>query len=753
MSKYIEMTHEQVMAACKKYMTADQLAFVESAYQFAARAHEGQTRASGQPYIVHPTQVAGTLANLGLDPDTVAAGFLHDTVEDTSVTNDDIKEKFGADVAFIVDGVTKLNKYEYKSHKEFLAENHRKMLIAMAKDLRVILVKLADRLHNMHTLEHLRPDKQRRIAAETLDIYAPLADRLGIGTIKWELEDMSFHYMNPEEYYKIVSMMDAKRSEREGYIKDAIDYLRGTLDSLGIKYDISGRPKHIYSIYKKMVNKHKDFNEIYDLLAVRVIVPTVKDCYAVLGAVHTKWKPMPGRFKDYIAMPKANGYQSLHTTIIGPGGKPLEIQIRTEEMHEVAEYGVAAHWAYKRGNFKGVDEKDGGALDIGREILELQKDSSDADEFMEAVHSDIFADKVYVFTPKGEVYELPKGSVTLDFAYAIHTQVGDHAIGAKVNDKLVPLDYKLKNGDVVDILTQSNARPSRDWAEMVKTSRAKNKIRRYFRDVDREESVARGKSELVDLLKENDLSAKDFLDKRHIDEVLDHFSFKTDEDMYSAIGFGNMSALSIYNRLTADLRRQQEEEKQKQFEAQIMSAGQQATASSVVKKTAPQKDDAKSRAKGKKPDSLVRVQGLEDLDLHFAKCCNPVPGDPIVGYVTKGRGVTVHRADCRNVVSADPAAQGRMIDVEWNKIDEGKQASFNANFELFGYNRQKLLGDVINRLNALTNNITNVSASVNEENIAHFYITVEVKNAAQLNDIMAKLRDIPDVYDTKRTDN
>lgn len=753
MSKYIETTHEQVMAACKKYMTADQLAFVESAYQFAARAHEGQTRASGQPYIVHPTQVAGTLANLGLDPDTVAAGFLHDTVEDTSVTNDDIKEEFGADVAFIVDGVTKLNKYEYKSHKEFLAENHRKMLIAMAKDLRVILVKLADRLHNMHTLEHLRPDKQRRIAAETLDIYAPLADRLGIGTIKWELEDMSFHYMNPEAYYKIVSMMDAKRSEREDYIKDAIDYLRGTLDSLGIKYDISGRPKHIYSIYKKMVNKHKDFNEIYDLLAVRVIVPTVKDCYAVLGAVHTKWKPMPGRFKDYIAMPKANGYQSLHTTIIGPGGKPLEIQIRTEEMHKVAEYGVAAHWAYKRGNFQGVDEKDGGALDIGREILELQKDSNNADEFMEAVHSDIFADKVYVFTPKGEVYELPKGSVTLDFAYAIHTQVGDHCIGAKVNDKLVPLDYKLKNGDVVDILTQSNARPSRDWAEMVKTSRAKNKIRRYFRDVDREESLARGKSELVDLLKENGLSAKDFLDKSHIDEVLDHFSFKTDEDMYAAIGFGNMSAVSIYNRLTADLRRQQEEEKQKQFEAQIMSAGQQAAASSVVKKPASQKGDAKSKTKGKKPDSLVRVQGLEDLDMHFAKCCNPVPGDPIVGYVTKGRGVTVHRADCRNVVSADPAAQGRMIDVEWNNIDEGKQASFNANFELFGYNRQKLLGDVINRLNALTKNITNVSASVNEENIAHFYITVEVRNAAQLNDIMAKLRDIPDVYDTKRTDN
>lgn len=753
MSKYVEMSHEEVMAACKKYMMPDQLAFVESAYQFAARAHEGQTRASGQPYIVHPTQVAGTLANLGLDPDTVAAGFLHDTVEDTSVTNDDIKEKFGADVAFIVDGVTKLNKYEYKSHKEFLAENHRKMLIAMAKDLRVILVKLADRLHNMHTLEHLRPDKQRRIAAETLDIYAPLADRLGIGTIKWELEDMSFHYMNPDEYYKIVSMMNAKRSEREGYIKDAIDYLKGTLDSLGIDYDISGRPKHIYSIYKKMVNKHKDFNEIYDLLAVRVIVPTVKDCYAVLGAVHTKWKPMPGRFKDYIAMPKANGYQSLHTTIIGPGGKPLEIQIRTKEMHEVAEYGVAAHWAYKRGNFDGVEAKEGGALDIGREILELQKESSNADEFMQAVHSDIFSDKVYVFTPKGEVYELPKGSFTLDFAYAIHTQVGDHAIGAKVNDKLVPLDYKLKNGDVVDILTQSNARPSRDWAEMVQTSRAKNKIRRYFRDVDREESVARGREELVDLLKANGLNAKDYLDKGRIDEVLEHFSFKTDEDMYAAIGFGNMSALSIYNRLTADLRRQQEEEKQREFEERIMNAGQQAAAASVISKPAPSQNDQKAKNKGKKPDSLVRVQGLEDLDLHFAKCCNPVPGDPIVGYVTKGRGVTVHRADCRNVLSADPISKSRMIDVEWNNIDESKQTAFNANFELFGYNRPKLLADVINRLNALTQNITNVSASINDDNIAHFYITVEVKNAAQLNDIMAKLRDIPDVYDTKRTDN
>lgn len=445
MSKYVEMTHDQVIDACKSYMNDEQVAFVEKAYEYAENAHSGQKRASGQPYIIHPTQVAGTLATLGLDPDTVAAGFLHDTVEDTPTTNDDIKNEFGEDVAFIVDGVTKLNKYQYKSHQEFLAENHRKMLIAMAKDLRVIMVKLADRLHNMHTLQHLRPDKHRRISSETMDIYAPLADRLGIGTIKWELEDMSFHYLNPEAYYRIVSLMDVKRSEREKYISDAISVMKSTLDGLGIKYEIYGRPKHIYSIYKKMVDKHKDFEEIYDLLAVRVIVKTVRDCYAVLGAVHTEWKPMPGRFKDYIAVPKVHGYQSLHTTIIGPGGKPLEIQIRTEQMHEVAEYGVAAHWAYKRGNFDGVEESTSGEkLNMVREILELKDETKDAGEFMKSVKSDIFSDRVYVFTPRGEVYELPKGSVTLDFAYAIHTQVGSHAVGAKVNNKLVPLDINLK---------------------------------------------------------------------------------------------------------------------------------------------------------------------------------------------------------------------------------------------------------------------------------------------------------------------
>lgn len=745
MSKYVEMTHEQVIDACKKYLDDEQIAFIEEAYQFAKKAHANQKRASGQPYIVHPTQVAGTLANLGLDPDTIAAGFLHDTVEDTDVTNDELKEKFGKDVAFIVDGVTKLNKYEYKSHQEFLAENHRKMLIAMAKDIRVIMVKLADRLHNMHTLEHLRPDKQRRIASETMDIYAPLADRLGIGTIKWELEDLSFHYLNPKEYYRIVNLMSLKRSERENYINDTINTLKSSLDSLGIKYDIQGRPKHIYSIYKKMVNKHKDFNEIYDLLAVRVIVDTVKDCYAVLGAVHTKWKPMPGRFKDYIAVPKVNGYQSLHTTIIGPGGRPLEIQIRTEQMHEVAEYGVAAHWAYKRGNFNGVEQTDSNEkLDMVREILELKDETQDASEFMKSVKSEIFSDRVYVFTPKGEVYELPKGSVTLDFAYEIHTQVGSHAVGAKVNGKLVPLDYKLKNGDVIDIMTQSNASPSRDWIDLVKTSRARNKIRRYFRNLDREKSIEQGEQMVADNLREQGFAPKEFMDKEHIDKLLEDMNYHTADEMYASIGFGDLSAISVVNRLTADIRHENERKRQKELEEEILNSGQKAVSESNAKNSS-----ATMKIKHK---NGVMIQGISDLMLHLAKCCNPVPGDDIVGYVTKGRGVTIHRSDCRNIAN-NKDSQGRLIEVEWENVEESSAQSFNANIEVFGYNRSKLLSDVITMLNSLTPNINNLSGKVNEDNIAHIYATVAVNNSAKLDRILAKLRDIPDVYETRRADN
>lgn len=749
MSKYQEMTHDEVLAACKEYMSKDDIAFVESAYEFANKAHEGQFRASGQPYIIHPTQVAGTLATLKLDPDTVAAGYLHDTVEDTPVTNDDIKEKFGKDVAFIVDGVTKLSKIQYKSktHEEYLADNHRKMLIAMARDLRVIMVKLADRLHNMHTLDHLRPDKQRRIADETLDIYAPLADRLGIGTIKWELEDMSLHYLNPQQYYRIVNLMQSKRSEREGYIADAITTLKKTLDSLNIKYEIYGRPKHIYSIYKKMVNKHKDFSEIYDLLAVRVIVDSVKDCYAVLGAVHTKWKPMPGRFKDYIAVPKSNGYQSLHTTIIGPGGKPLEIQIRTEQMHQVAEFGVAAHWAYKEGVQGEVEQTDANKkLNMFQEILELQDENMDSHEFMKSVKTDIFSDRVYVFTPKGDVYELPKGSSPLDFAYMVHSEVGAHSVGARINGKIVPLDYQLKNGDVVEMLTQASATPSRDWVNLVKTSRARNKIKRFFKAQDREENIEKGRALVERELTNRGFSPKEYLDKEHIQKVLNHFSAHNEEELFALVGFGESSPANIANRLTEDIRKQQEEEKQRQREEDIMNAGQQQTSNEE------NNTNVQSNVMRIQHNNGVMVQGVSDLMLHLAKCCNPVPGDPIIGYVTKGRGVTIHRADCRNI-SEEAKRQGRLIDVAWENIADNKNESYNADIELYGFNRSRLLSDVINALNSKTKNIVNISGKVDNNNMGHIYATVSVRDAAHLEEIIARLRDIPNVYEVKRSVN
>lgn len=750
MSKYVEMTHDEVLAVCKKYMNEEHVAFVEKAYAFAKDAHEGQFRESGQPYIIHPTQVAGTLASLGLDPDTVAAGYLHDTVEDTPVNNEDIKKEFGKDVAFIVEGVTKLKKIKYKSktHEEYLADNHRKMLIAMAKDLRVIMVKLADRLHNMHTLDHLRPDKQRRIADETLDIYAPLADRLGIGTIKWELEDMSLHYLNPQQYYRIVNLMQSKRSERERYISSAISTLKANLDDLGIKYEIFGRPKHIYSIYKKMVNKHKEFSEIYDLLAVRVIVKTVRDCYAVLGAVHTKWTPMPGRFKDYIAVPKANGYQSLHTTIIGPGGKPLEIQIRTEKMHQIAEYGVAAHWAYKEGVQTAVAETPSSKkIDMFREILELQDETKDSHEFMNSVKTDIFSDRVYVFTPKGDVYELPKGSVPLDFGYMIHSEVGAHSVGAKVNDKIVPLDYQLKNGDVVEMLTQSSATPSRDWIKLVKTSSARNKIKRFFKSEDREKNIEKGIELVEQELQTRGLLSKTYMDKSHVNTVIEHFNYHNEEELFAAAGFGEISPASIVNRLTQDLRKREENERKRQLEAEIMNAGQQKI------NPVSEKHESSNGVMYIKHNNGVMIQGVSDLMLRLAKCCNPVPGDEIVGYVTKGRGVTVHRADCRNI-NGVAKSQGRLIEVAWENVGENNTAeNFNADIEIYGFSRSKFLSDVINALNSKTKNIINISGKTDNNNMAHIYATVSVRDTAHLEEIMGRLRDIANVYEVKRSVN
>ncbi|WP_056975091.1 RelA/SpoT family protein [Holzapfeliella floricola] len=746
MSKHKDLTVTEVFDLCAEYMNQEHLDFVKKAYEFAAYLHKDQKRQSGQPYIIHPIQVAGSLAELRMDPETIVSGFLHDVVEDTEVTLGDVEELFGKDVATIVDGVTKLGKIKYMSHEEQLAENHRKMLIAMAQDLRVIMVKLADRLHNMRTLGHLRPDKQRRISTETIEIYAPLADRLGISKIKWELEDISLHYLNPQQYYRIVSLMKTKRSEREGYIADAISTMETTLDDLNIEYNIYGRPKHIYSIYKKMKDKHKQFDELYDLSAVRILVKNVRDCYAVLGAVHTKWKPVPRRFKDYIAVPKANGYQSLHTTIIGPGGKPLEIQIRTEEMHEIAEFGIAAHWAYKEGVSSPVRiDEAGEKIDIFREILDLREDSTNARDFMESVKGDLFSDRVYVFTPKGDVYELPKGSIPLDFAYLVHTEVGNHAVGARVNAKMVPLDYKMKNGDIIEINTSSNANPSRDWTNIVKTSRARNKIRRYFKNQTKDENIEKGHNDIENQLIEMGYSPKEFMDKEHIQELVDRFNFGSKEELFSSVGYGEITPLVAANRLTEKRRRENEAQKRKELEDSILS--------SVDNKAHNQIDRSKQHEPTKmqiQHENGVIIQGLNNLLVRLAKCCNPVPGDAIVGYVTKGRGVTIHRADCSNISESD-RIEGRVMDVEWMDVSSKDQTYF-ANLSIYGFNRSGLLNDILQKLNAVSKKLSNISGRVDHNDMAHVRLTVSVKNSQHLNEILIQIKNIPDVYEAKRAD-
>jgi len=544
MAKDKNVTGEEILDVWSSYMSADDLKLVEKAWHYATDAHSEQFRQSGEPYIIHPIQVAGILADLHLDAVTVACGFLHDVVEDTEKTLDDLEADFGTDVRNIVDGVTKLGKVEYKSHEEQLAENHRKMLMAMSKDIRVILVKLADRLHNMRTLKHLRKDKQERISRETMEIYAPLAHRLGISRIKWELEDTAFRYLNEVEFYKISHMMKEKRREREALVDEIVDKIKTYTAEQGLVGDVYGRPKHIYSIFRKMRDKKKRFDQIYDLIAIRCVMETHSDVYAMLGYIHELWRPMPGRFKDYIANPKSNGYQSIHTTVYGPKG-PIEIQIRTKEMHQVAEYGVAAHWAYKKGIKGKVDSKES-ALGMNwiKDLVELQDASNgDAKGFVDSVKEDIFSERIYVFTPKGDVQELPKDSGPIDFAYAIHTQVGEKATGAKVNGRMVPLTAKLKTGDVVEIITNAHSfGPSRDWIKMVKTTKARNKIRRFFKNQDKEASITKGRELLIAYFQEHGYIANKYLDKKHIEEILPRMSVRSEEALYAAVGFGEISA-------------------------------------------------------------------------------------------------------------------------------------------------------------------------------------------------------------------
>lgn len=726
MSREKILTLEDVIEIAS-YLKSDDIDLIRRAFEYAYKAHENQYRRSGEPYIIHPVQVASILARLGLDAETIASGFLHDVVEDTDRTITDIEEEFNEEIAMLVDGVTKLGKIQFKSQEEQQAENHRKMFIAMSKDIRVILIKLADRVHNMRTLKYLPPEKQRRIANETLEIFAPLAHRLGISAIKWELEDVALRYLNPQQYYRIVNLMQQKREERESYIEEVMVEVQNQLENVGIKADFSGRPKHIYSIYRKMMLQNKQFNEIYDLLAVRIIVDSIKDCYAVLGIIHTCWKPMPGRFKDYIAMPKPNLYQSLHTTVIGPKGAPLEVQIRTKDMHEIAEYGIAAHWAYKEGkSAKPGKDNPEEKLAWFREILESQSETNDAEEFMESLKVELFADMVYVFTPKGDVIELPKGSIPIDFAYKIHTEVGNHTIGTRVNGKMEPLDYQLKNGDIVEVLTsQHSYGPSRDWLNMTQTSQARNKIKQFFKKQQREENVVKGKEMIEKEIRNMGYELKDVLTEENMQRVTERFNFMSIDDMWAAVGYQGITASQIATRLTDKLR-----EQKKDLSASL---------DQVKKKTV-----AKS---SRRKETGIVVEGVDNLLVRLAKCCNPVPGDEIIGYITKGRGVSVHRKNCPNLNDDD--IKDRLLEVRW-ETGESETKQYQVDLEISAYDRRGLLNDILQTVNELGTNIVGVQGKTDRNKIAMIHLSILINDINHLKQAVGQIKQIKDVYTVER---
>ncbi|MDK2888368.1 MAG: diphosphokinase / guanosine-3,5-bis(diphosphate) 3-diphosphatase [Thermoanaerobacter sp.] len=698
------------------------VSLLSRAYRFAEEAHRNQKRFSGEPFITHPVAVANILANLQMDLQTLVAGLLHDVVEDTGVTLEEIKATFGDEVALLVDGVTKLNRLEYRSKEEHQAESLRKMFLAMAQDIRVILIKLADRLHNLRTLKYHNETKQKEIARETLEIYAPLAHRLGIYHLKWELEDLSFRYLEPEKYYELAERVSRTRRKREEYIQAAIQILRRKLAETGIFADIQGRPKHLYSIYNKMTKQNKDLSEIYDVMAVRVVVDSIRDCYAVLGTVHTLWKPIPGRFKDYIAMPKSNMYQSLHTTVIGPQGEPLEIQIRTWEMHRTAEYGIAAHWRYKEGGKtdRDLDQK----LAWLRQILEWQRELRDAREFMESLKIDLFSDSVFVFTPKGDVLELPAGSVPIDFAYRVHTEVGHRCVGARVNGRLVPLDYQLKNGDIVEIITSKNAvGPSRDWLNLVKTSQAKNRIRQWFKREQREENISRGREALEREARKHGVDVE-LLKGEKILQFGRRFNLTTVEDVYAAIGDGTITAQAVINRIREEARAPK----------------------------APSEDVQPGRVKTPSQNAEsapgIKVKGMSNLLIRLAHCCNPIPGDPIIGYITRGRGVSIHRVDCRNVALFQRGESNRLVEVSW---DGNFQSPFLVKLEVSGMDRAGLLSDVMAILSELKISANWVNARGLKNRQAVIELLLELRSKEQLDLIISRINRVRDIYEVRRT--
>lgn len=700
---------------------------VERAYSFAEEAHRGQLRNSGEEYIQHPLEVAKILSELEMDEATIAAAFLHDVVEDTEYTLEEIEKEFGSHVALLVDGVTKLGRIEYKSKEELQVENLRKMFLAMAKDIRVILIKLADRLHNMRTLKYHSPHKQKEIAQETLEIFAPLANRLGIFRIKWELEDLAFRYIKPQEYHDLSEGIAVKRAEREEQINEVISLLGQRLAEVGIKADIAGRPKHFYSIYRKMITQHKELSEIYDLTAVRVIVDSVNDCYGALGIVHTMWKPMPGRFKDYIAMPKPNMYQSLHTTLVGAHGEPFEIQIRTWEMHRTAEYGIAAHWKYKEGGNKPTSGSFEEKLSWLRQMLEWQHDSRDAGEFMESLKIDLFADTVFVFTPSGDVVELPAGSCPVDFAYRVHTDVGHRCVGAKINNRIVPLDTKLSNGNIVEILTskQSNG-PSRDWLNFVKTSQAKNRIRGWFRKEKKEENTARGKDSLEREIRRLGLDPSEVLKTDILLKIAKSYNISTLDDLYAAVGDGAVTVNKVIMRIREDLTKEERER---------------------LKLEALQQGEGKAASAYGKASQGVRVKGVDNILIRFSRCCNPLPGDDIIGYITRGRGVSIHRRECDNIRAHTEEEKARLVEVIW---DTEVESIYPVDLEIFALDRARLVTDVMNAVVESRTNILAINARVSKDKTTHIQLSIEIRNLGHLYNVMQKIRRIKDVTSVER---
>ena len=722
------------------YHPSDDMTMIEKAYKTASEAHRDQFRKSGEPYIIHPLCVGIILADLEMDKETIAAGILHDVVEDTDATVDDIRREFGDDVAALVDGVTKLGQVDYKVEKvEIQAENLRKMFLAMAKDIRVIIIKLADRLHNMRTLEYMRPEKQYEKACETMDIYAPIAQRLGISRIKVELDDLALKYWKPDVYAELCSEIDAKKLQREEFVTGIADTVRNSLAEAGIKAEITGRVKHNFSIYKKMVNQDKTLDQIYDLFAIRIIVDTVGDCYAVLGIMHEMYKPIPGRFKDYIAMPKLNMYQSLHTTVIGNDGTPFEIQIRTHEMHRIAEYGIAAHWKYKEASnghdVSGNQEEE--KLTWLRQILEWQQDSSDNKEFMSLLKSDLdlFSESVYCFSPQGDVKTLPNGSCTIDFAYSVHSAVGNRMIGARVNGKLVPVDYILRNGDRVEIITSQNSRgPSRVWLKIVKSTQAKNKINQWFRNELKTDNIERGKELVLQYAKMKGVNPSDIMKPEYQQGVLRKYGFRDWDAVLAAVGHGGLKEGQVVNKLT-DLF--EKDTRKKVTDEEVMQA-----ASGNRDKLPLVRRDGKSG---------IVVRGLHDVAVHFAKCCSPIPGDEIVGYVTRGRGVTIHRTDCINIINMPESDRIRLIDAEWNISDDEKESgTYAAEINVFASNRTGLLVDISRVFTERKIDIGQMNVRTSKQGTATMEVSFNVHSVSELGALIAQLRQIPDILDIER---